>query len=77
MALKGRDPREYAVTSKRFVSDGAGNVKGVETVRVEWQFDEATGRHNMVELPGTEVSTVVRHCLPVFPRATTSSNCAV
>lgn len=54
MALKGRDPREYAVTSKRFISDGNGNVSGVETIRVDWELDEETGRHQMVELPGTE-----------------------
>ncbi|KAI5852147.1 putative glutamate synthase [Tricharina praecox] len=33
----GRDPREYCVMSKEFVSDGNGNVKGINTVRVEWQ----------------------------------------
>eukprot|EP01052_Picozoa_sp_SAG31_P026976 SAG31_NODE_2485_length_5624_cov_2.110206_10_plen_127_part_00 len=54
MAIKGRDPREYAVASKRFISDGNGNVAGVEAVRVEWTFNEETGRHDMIEVPGSE-----------------------
>jgi len=33
----GRDPREYCVMSKEFVSDDNGNVRGINTVRVEWQ----------------------------------------
>ncbi|KAI9774877.1 MAG: glutamate synthase [NADH] [Geoglossum simile] len=32
----GKDPREYCVMSKEFVSDGNGHVKGINTIRVEW-----------------------------------------
>jgi glutamate synthase (NADPH/NADH) len=48
-----RDPREYCILSKEFVSDGDGNVKGITTVRVEWSKDE-TGRWNMKEVPDSE-----------------------
>ncbi|KAG0231819.1 glutamate synthase [NADH] [Actinomortierella wolfii] len=49
----GKDPREYNVLSKEFVSDGQGHVKGINTVRVEWTQDEK-GRWNMQEVPGSE-----------------------
>jgi glutamate synthase (NADPH) small chain len=35
-ALWGEDPRRYAVSTRRFVGDGAGHVAGIETVEVEW-----------------------------------------
>ena len=49
----GADPRVFSVLSKRFVDDGAGNVTGIETVRVAWKRD-ASGDFLMRELPGTE-----------------------
>ncbi len=49
----GADPRVFSVLSKRFVDDGAGNVAGIETVRIAWQQD-ASGDFLMRELPGTE-----------------------
>ncbi|KAG0168991.1 glutamate synthase [NADH] [Apophysomyces sp. BC1034] len=49
----GKDPREYCVLSKEFVSDGEGNVKGIKTVRVEWTKD-ANGRWLMNEVAGSE-----------------------
>ncbi|CAG8654235.1 8220_t:CDS:10, partial [Racocetra persica] len=42
----GKDPREYCVLSKEFVSDGNGKVK-------DWSKD-ASGRWVMKEIPGTE-----------------------
>ncbi|MBN1239319.1 MAG: glutamate synthase subunit beta [Gammaproteobacteria bacterium] len=33
----GADPRNYAIVSKRFVDDGKGRVRAVETARIEWQ----------------------------------------
>lgn len=36
----GKDPREYNIKSSRFVDDGNGRVKGIETVRVEWNKNE-------------------------------------
>ncbi len=49
----GKDPREYSILTKEFVDDGAGNVKGIKTVRVEWKKNEA-GQFAMTELAGTE-----------------------
>ncbi|KAG1151514.1 hypothetical protein G6F38_001223 [Rhizopus arrhizus] len=49
----GKDPREYCVLSKEFVSDGQGNIKGIKTVRVEWTKD-AAGRWAMKEVEGSE-----------------------
>ena len=49
----GRDPREYAILTKEFISDGKGHVSGVNTIRVEWT-KEPSGRWRMKELPGTE-----------------------
>ncbi|KAI9661407.1 MAG: glutamate synthase [NADH] [Alyxoria varia] len=45
----GKDPREYCVMSKDFVSDDDGNVKGINTVRVEWT-KTATGGWDMKQL---------------------------
>src|SRR5574340_407959 len=35
-ALTGQDPRQYAVSSKRFVGDDAGRITGIELVSVDW-----------------------------------------
>ncbi|KAL7269400.1 glutamate synthase [NADH] [Rhizina undulata] len=48
----GRDPREFCVMSKDFVSDGDGNVKGINTVRVEWTRS-ARGGWDMKQVPGS------------------------
>src|SRR5690606_12536735 len=45
--------RSWAVLTKRFVDDGAGNVKGLEVVDIEWKMNEETGRHEFVEIEGT------------------------
>ena len=46
--------RDWAVTTKRFVDDGKGNVKALLAARVEWKKDEASGQMRMVEVPGSE-----------------------
>ncbi|KXS20657.1 glutamate synthase [Gonapodya prolifera JEL478] len=51
--LQGKDPREYCILSKEFVSDGKGNVSGVNTVRVEWTKNDKGG-WAMKEVPGSE-----------------------
>ena len=51
--IMGHDPREYQILSKEFVSDGNGNVKGVNTVKVEWARNEKGG-WDMKEIPGSE-----------------------
>lgn len=49
----GKDPREYCIMSKEFVSDGNGKVKGINTVRVEWSKN-ANGQWTMQEMHGSE-----------------------
>ncbi len=49
----GQDPRQFCVLSKEFIDDGAGNVAGIKTVRVEWAKDDS-GRFQMSETPGSE-----------------------
>src|SRR6185295_16930430 len=51
-ALYGADPRKYSVVTKRFIDDGAGNVKELHTINVEWKTEG--GRPVMREVPGTE-----------------------
>ena len=50
----GKDPRTYEVLTKEFVGDSEGNLKGLNTVRVKWGVDPATGRFGMTEVPGSE-----------------------
>ncbi|KAF8246691.1 glutamate synthase Glt1 [Wilcoxina mikolae CBS 423.85] len=52
-AKYGRDPREYCVMSKEFVGDDNGNVKGINTVRVEWQRS-SRGGWDMKQVEGSE-----------------------
>lgn len=49
----GRDPREYCVMSKDFASDESGNVKGINTVRVEWTRSDSGG-WDMKTVDGSE-----------------------
>ena len=49
----GKDPRQYSTTTKEFVSDGNGSIKGVNTVQVEWT-KTPTGQWSMKEVPGSE-----------------------
>lgn len=49
----GKDPRQYSTTTKEFVSDGNGNIKGVNTIQVEWT-QSATGQWSMKEVAGSE-----------------------
>jgi glutamate synthase (NADPH/NADH) small chain len=48
----GSDPREYCVTTKRFVGDEGGHVKAIDTVLIEWV--QENGRFAMKEVPGSE-----------------------
>lgn len=49
----GKDPREYCVMSKEFVDDGKGNVKGINTVRVQWERS-SSGGWDMKQVEGSE-----------------------
>ncbi len=53
IAVFGNDPREYCISTKKFVGDENGNLKEVHTINVEWKKD-ANGRFSPVEVPGTE-----------------------
>jgi glutamate synthase (NADPH/NADH) small chain len=48
----GADPRDYCITTKRFVEDADGRVQAIETVRIDWVRDN--GRFAMKEIPGSE-----------------------
>jgi len=52
-AKYGGDPRQYLISTKRFVGDENGHVKEVHTVLIEWKKD-ANGRFAPVEVPGSE-----------------------
>ena len=47
-AVFGSDPREYSVLTKRFTGDDQGNLKGLETVAVNWEAGKLS------ETAGTE-----------------------
>ena len=49
----GNDPRQYQILSKEFLDDGAGNVAGIRTVRVQWQ-PNGSGGSEMLEVPNSE-----------------------
>ncbi len=49
----GADPRQFQVMTKRFLDDGQGNVRALETINIEWAEDDA-GRLAPRETPGTE-----------------------
>jgi glutamate synthase (NADPH/NADH) small chain len=51
-AIFGRDPREYAINTTKFVGDASGRVKELHTVRVEWSRDN--GRLIPKPIAGTE-----------------------
>jgi glutamate synthase (NADPH/NADH) small chain len=55
-AVYGRDPREYAILTKKFEGDEQGNLKAAHTVEVEWKVVGENGRSRRipVEIPGTE-----------------------
>lgn len=48
----GSDPRQYSIQTTRFVGDEEGNVAGIETMQVEWVFEN--GRMSPRNIPGTE-----------------------
>ena len=49
----GRDPREYQILSKEFLTDEEGKVSGIKTVGVEWTKDDS-GKWQMAEVEGSE-----------------------
>lgn len=53
IAIQGDDPRHYEVMTKKIEDDGAGNVKAVHTVKIEWVKDDK-GNFAPKEIPGSE-----------------------
>lgn len=54
IAVFGSDPRQYQTTVKEFVKDDNGNLKGVVTIRLEFEYDEDAGRNVIKEVEGSE-----------------------
>ena len=52
IAHYGNDPREYCISTKRFVKGEDGKLKGLDTVKVEWQM--VGGQWKMEEVKGSE-----------------------
>lgn len=52
IAHTAKDPREYCISTKSFEKDDEGNLKGLNTVRVEWT--EKGGKWSMEEVAGSE-----------------------
>lgn len=50
----GKDPREYCILTKEFLSDSDGNLTGIKTVRVEWEKPEPGKRPGFKEVAGSE-----------------------
>ena len=46
--------REWSMLTKEFVGDSYGKLKALKLIGIEWKLDPETGRHNFVEIPGTE-----------------------
>jgi len=53
IAVTGKDPREYLISAKKFISNDLGEVKEVHTIRVVWEKD-SKGRFGPVEVPNSE-----------------------
>jgi glutamate synthase (NADPH/NADH) small chain len=49
----GRDPRQYQILSKEFLTDNEGRLRGIKTVEVKWTKD-AEGQWAMSEVDGSE-----------------------
>ena len=49
----GHDPREFAIETIEFIGDGAGNVKGLRTVQLDWK-KPTPGGPPFSRVPGSE-----------------------
>jgi len=49
----GKDPREFQISTTSFEKDEEGNLKGLNTVRVQWEKD-ASGKWQMNKVSGSE-----------------------
>ena len=53
IALTGKDPRNYLISTKKFVGNDRGEVAELHTVQIQWEADKK-GRFIPKEVPGTE-----------------------
>ncbi len=53
-AVFGSDPRAYGVMTTKVETDGAGHVRALDTVQVEWKKDAKSGRFSPVPVAGSE-----------------------
>jgi glutamate synthase (NADPH/NADH) small chain len=51
-AVFGADPRQYLISTEKFVGDADGNLKEIHTVRIDWVRED--GRFVMKKVPGSE-----------------------
>ena len=51
-AVFGADPRQFQIQTKRLIEDGAGKVKGIEVVGVQF-VPQVAGPPKLEEIPGT------------------------
>lgn len=54
IAKFGHDPRIYETTVKEIIPGEDGRIAAVKIVHLKWSRDEASGRMNMSEIPGSE-----------------------
>lgn len=46
--------RQWSIMTKAFIGDEAGKLKALQLINVEWKLNEASGRSELQEVPGTE-----------------------
>ena len=63
IAVFGRDPRIYTTTVKEFIKDENGALTAVRTVKLEFVYDEKSGRKVPKEIPGSEETLPCELCL--------------
>ncbi len=54
IALYGKEPRSYAISTKKFGGDEHGQLKELHTVDLAWKPAENGGRPSFDEIPGSE-----------------------
>ncbi|WWC86714.1 uncharacterized protein L201_001592 [Kwoniella dendrophila CBS 6074] len=61
IAIWGKDPREYCVSSVKFNKDEEGKLTGIDTVKVEWTNN--SGKWSMEKIPGSEKTYPAQLCI--------------
>lgn len=63
IAMFGHDPRIYKTTVKEFCKDENGNLKGVVTIDLAFEYDKETKRNVMRQIEGSEKFIDAQLCL--------------